>query len=367
MKKYFSLIAILALVACGKTDKKAELEKLKKQEAELQVKIGKLEKELAKEGTSTNTDVAASLVEVQEAKMQFFEHYLQVQGRVDANENVNVGPEAAGVVSSVLVKVGDRVSKGQVMARLDAKVLQQSIAELQSGLDFASTMYQKQKSLWDQKIGSEVQYLTAKNQKESLERKMATLLEQVGLYTIKSPINGTVDNVDAKVGQSAMPGMPLIRVVNLSNLKVKAEVAESYASKVHTGSKVKVIFPDLQDSLISKLSYSAKVIDPLNRTFKVECALSSAGAYRPNMVAELKISDYTSAKPVFVVPINTIQKAEDASQYVYVANNNKAQKKVVIVGKIFEGQAEIISGLNEGDKIITKGFNDLNEGESIKY
>ncbi len=324
-----------------------------------------------KKGDAGKADSAAAandkikLVETVKMAPQVFNNCVEVQGRLDADENVSVNAEMAGTVSRIYVKLGDEVSQGQVLAELDGKVLQQGMAELQSGLDLATTAYEKQKNLWDQKIGTEMQYLQAKTQKESLEKKMATLNQQLEMTKMKSPIKGTVDAIDIKLGQATAPGMPAIRVVNMCSLKVKGEVAESYAAKIHKGNEVEILFPDLHDSVKAKISYAARVISPLNRTFTVTVDVDCIKDFHPNMIAIMKIVDYTNPKAL-VVPVSTIQKAEEGD-FVFICENKKAKKARVKVGKMYKGNAEIIDGLKEGDLLITKGFQELNQGQEIKY
>lgn len=304
-------------------------------------------------------------VEVLSLQTQVFNNYVEVQGKVDADENVSVNAEMPGTVSKIFVQLGDQVSIGQILAELDSKVILQGIAEIQSALDLATTLFEKQKNLWDQKIGTEVQFLGAKSQKESLEKRMASLQEQLKMSRIISPINGIVDAIDIKIGQATMPGLPAMRVVNMNSLKVKGEVAESYLAKVKSGNDVIVIFPDMMDTVRTKITYAAKVISPLNRTFTATVNLDGKKEYHPNMIAILKIVDYSNPK-AYVVPVSTIQKAQEGD-YVFIAENKKAKKVKVKVGRTYNGNAEILEGLNETDKLITRGFQELNEGEVIKY
>ena len=368
MKNSLALItAISFLVACssdGIDAKKADLEKLKQQESELKEKIAALETEIGNTGEVVS-DQKVKTVALSSVELKTFSSFIEIQGKVDAEENISAGPEMPGTVGKINVKVGDQVSKGQVLAELDSRALQQGLAELKSGLDFARDLFNKQKNLWDQKIGTEVQYLQAKNQKESLEKKLATLEEQIRMSKIISPINGVVDAVDIKLGQATAPGAPGIRVVNLNNLKVKAEVAESYANRVKKGNQVFVIFPDLKDTLDTKINYVARVISPMTRTFSVEVGLEEKEIYHPNMIAVLKITDYTNTKAI-VVPVNLIQKTEKGD-FVFVEAGKKAKKVAITIGKIYNGQAEITSGLNPGDKLITSGFQELYDGEILNF
>jgi len=304
-------------------------------------------------------------VELISLTTQVFNNFIDIQGKVDADENVIANAEMPGTVSKVHVRLGDAVNTGQVLAELDSKVIQQGIAELQNALELASTMFDKQKNLWDQKIGTEMQYLSAKNQKESLEKKMATLQEQLKMSKIISPINGIVDAIDIKLGQATMPGIPAIRVVNMNSLKVKGEVAESYLAKVKAGNEVVIIFPDMMDTVKAKISYAAKVISPLNRTFTITVNLDGKKEYHPNQIAIIKIIDYSNPK-AFVIPVSTIQKTEEGD-FVFICDGTKAKKVKVKVGKMYNGKAEILEGLKEGDKFISKGFQELNEGEAVKF
>ena len=323
----------------------------------------------AKKSDSAATDSTKNdkikTVEIIRMTPQLFNSYIDIQGKVDADENISVNAEMGGTVSKINVHLGDEVSTGQVLAELDSKVIQQGVSELQGALDLVTTLFEKQKNLWDQKIGTEVQFLSAKNQKESLEKKMSTLQQQLEMSKIKTPISGIVDAIDIKLGQATMPGLPAIRVVNMNSLKVKGEIAESYLAKVKTGNDVEIIFPDMLDSVKSKISYVAKVISPLNRTFTVTMNLEGSKEYHPNMIAIVKIIDYSNPK-AFVVPVNAIQKAEEGD-FIFIANGKTVKKVRIKAGRIYNGKAEVIDGLKEGDLFIAKGFQDLNEGEEIKF
>jgi membrane fusion protein, multidrug efflux system len=187
------------------------------------------------------------------------------------------------------------------------------------------------------------------------------------MIKIIAPINGTVDAVDIKLGQAVAPGMPAIRVINFNNLKVKADVAESYASKIKKGSEVVVHFPDTNDSLITKVNFVSRAINNASRTFTVEVLLDDKKEYHPNMVARLNINDYQSAKPAITVPVRTIQKDESNMPFVFVAENGIAKKRIVTIGKEYKGQAEILNGVKEGDVLVTLGYDLLNDGDKITY
>lgn len=357
-----ALTSIL-LSACG-GKKEESLTDLKTKQAELKTQLADISTKISKlEGDSGKKFV---LVEAAPIVPTMFKTYINVQGRVDAEENVSIATEMPGTITKINVKVGDEVSKGQVLAETDARVLYQSISDLQTSSDLVNQLYDKQKALWDQKIGTEVQYLQAKNQKESLEKKMATLQEQVRMTKIISPINGTIDAIDIKLGQATAPGAPAIRVVNFNNLKLKADIAESYASKVHKGDEVLIKFPDSNDSLVAKVNYVSRAINAMSRTFNVEILLDNKKEYHPNQIAILNINDYVSLKPTVSIPLNYVQKDLKGNHFVLIAENNKATKQAVKLGKAYNGKVEIIEGLTEADALITAGYDGLNEGDAVK-
>jgi membrane fusion protein (multidrug efflux system) len=369
-KRYFVVpFMILVLAACGGNSTKdaaTRLGQLKKQKATLEEEIAKLEKEVSKNDTTVKEKVKT--VALTPVENTLFEHFIDVQGSVDARENVNVTSKVPGVITAIYVKEGQMVKEGQALAQVDDQVLRSGIAELKTQLELATVLYEKQKNLWAQKIGSEVQYLSAKNNKESLERKMATLQDQVGQTRIISPISGSVDAVIAKIGDAAQPGAPAFRVVNSNNLKVVANVAESYAGKIKTGDEVVVAFPDINKEIRTRVTFASRVIDPVSRTIKVEVALKPDAALRPNMIARIRIIDYT-AKNAVVIPVNVIQYSM-GKPFVVVAKevNGKqtAQRRTLELGHTYNDMAEVTSGLQAGDKIVSMGYQGLDDNDLIK-
>ncbi|GAA4303038.1 efflux RND transporter periplasmic adaptor subunit [Compostibacter hankyongensis] len=351
----------LLLAACQSKpgNKQEQLKQLKTQRDALNKQIAALEATVGDSQT-----VKAIPVSVMALHPSEFRNYIQVQGRVDAEENAGVTPEAPGVITGIFVKAGQHVGKGQVLAQIDDKVVRQQIAQAQSQLDYAKNLYGRQKNLWDQNIGTEVQMLTAKNNYESAQKQVAVLQSQLSTYKIKSPVSGTVDNVTAKIGDAAQPGMVVMRVVNTSDLKVKGEIGESYISKVKNGGPVDIIFPDTQDTLHTRISYAGRVIDQSSRAFNIEIRLPNSNKYHPNMLAVIKVISYTS-KDALTIPISVIQHAADGD-YVYVADQNKAKRVKITVGQRYNGQAEITSGLKEGDQVITAGFESVGEGNPLE-
>jgi RND family efflux transporter MFP subunit len=360
MKKLIYIPALLLLAACSNKpkDKATELADLKKQQADINSKITALQGSLVTQDSSKSTDI--SILKVAESK---FTHYVDIQGKIDAKDNVIAYPQSPGVITNIYVKPGQHVSKGQVLVQLDNSVLKENIAQAESQATLASTLFQRQKNLWDQKIGTEVQFLQAQTQMQSAQKQVSSLRQQADLYRITSPINGTIDQMDLKLGQVAQPGTTGIRIVNADVLKVKADVPESYASRVNQGDNVKIVVPDGNDSLSAKLTFAAKAIDPTSRSFAIEIALPARKTLRPNMTAIIKIADYNNSKAI-VIPLNSVQKSEQGD-YVYVNANGIAKRKNVTVGASYGSQAEIKSGLTSGDQVITAGASDLNDGDKV--
>lgn len=369
MKKILIILSILtAFASCNtKVDKKTELDKLIKEHDKLTEQIKKIEGELALENGNNKKIINVAVTEIQP---KVFKHYIEVQGKVDGDENVAVSARTPGVVLSINVDEGERVTKGQLLAILDAQVLYASLADMENQLVFVTDIYNRQKNLWDQNIGSEIQYLTAKNNKESLESKIKTLKDQIAMSRITSPINGTVEDIPIKIGQMVQPGVPAFRVVNFNKVKVVADVAEAYSSKIKTNDSVLVYFPDFNEEIATRLTFTSKFINAMNRTFSIEAQLKSMKHdVRANMIAVLKINDY-STNNAFAVPANVVQKTLDEF-FVFVAkeeNGKKvAKKQKVTLGLNYNGLTEILTGLNAGDKIITSGYQDVNNNDLINY
>jgi membrane fusion protein, multidrug efflux system len=372
MKSIIKYLPILILVACGKpgsSDVKKQIADKKAQIAKIEQEISVLQKKLNKTADSTKFDPDKKLVGVEPVKFQSFSHYIEVQGALDGDENVAVYPEGMGVVEEIFVTVGQHVTKGQELARLNDGAVQEQLKGLQGSLDLATTVYEKTKSLWDQKIGSEVQYLQAKNAKESLEANVAALKRQLQMMHITSPINGTVEDAPIKIGQTASPQFPAFRVINFSKLKVVSDVAEAYAAKIKIGDKILVNLPDIKQDYIAEVTFASNYINQVNRTFRVEAHLKESNVnMKANMVAILKINDYKNDQAI-VLPVNYVQKDQKGT-FVFVSkkdgNGLKATKRFVTTGQIYNGMAEIASGLNSGDEVITLGYLDVEEGENIK-
>jgi len=368
MKNLVYLLFIPFLAACGggAKDPAAQLSALKEKRAQLDIEIAALEAQVGKVAGAAKVKSVA----ISEVKTELFQHFIDLQGKVEAEESVTVTAKMPGSLQRILVSNGDQVRKGQLLAEIDDAILHKTMAELEGQLRVAEDIYNRQKGLWDQKIGTEVQFIQAKNGKESLERSMATLREQMSMAKIYAPTAGVVDMVMLKQGQAIAPGMPLCNIVNLSKLKIKGEVTEAFSAKVKKGDRVQVYFPDLDKELSTTVTYVSKTINPATRTFMVECALPTGPDYRANQIAVVKIVDYQNANAV-VLPVNLIQTADDG-EFVLVAEKTGDQqatvKKVTIQqGANYNGRVEILNGLKKGDFIISKGYQDVNNGEAIVF
>lgn len=360
-----SALTSIVLIGCGEEDKATKLAALKKQHTELAKQITDLEKELANSGVVA--EVKTKEVAAQELKTRTFDHYVKTQGLVEAEDNILVSAKGMGVITQVFVREGETVTKGQTLAQIDNSLIARNVEGMKAQLELAVSVYERQKNLWDKKIGTEVQFLQAKTNKESLEKQLAAAQEQLDQARIKSPINGVVDQINVKVGENISPGMPAARVINNSELKVIANVSEAYITRVKKGDKVMISIPDLKKEVQAKVSFTGRNIDPLSRTFVMEAELPSSAELRPNMTALIKIV-YASYPSVIAVPVNSVQDIK-GEKIVFVAeasgNQTVARRKVVTVDGVFDGLAQV-QGVNAGDRVITAGFQGLTEGQYLK-
>ena len=384
ISKLFFLSILALVVACGGNDnsiegKKASLEQLKKQALDLNAQIATLEKELTKSGAGATAQ--AVMVNIAPVTAQDFNHFIEIQGKIESESVSFVTPRAGGgQVKAIFVKRGDRVVKGQVLLQLDNSMIKQSVAAATQNIEtvkaqaaLAKSVYEKQKNLWEQNIGSEIQLLTTKTNAEALASQLKAALEQLGMakdqlaYTsVRSDVDGVAEEVNIKVGEIFM-GAGQLKVVNTDHLKLTSQVPENYAGKVKAGTDITLFFPDLNKSIDTKLSVVGNVIDPLSRSFFVEAKLPVDKNFRPNQLAQVKIKDYTK-KNAISIPINIVQN-DDKGKFVYVAatENGKliARKRVVTIGEFYANAIEILSGLSAGEQVVTEGYQNLYDGQSL--
>lgn len=371
---YLPLLVMVSFMAACDTDKpNGELESLMARRDSIRIMKDSLETELLlldKRIAELDTSADQKLVTTYMASRDEFRHYFEVYGNVETDRAASLYPENPGLVQQIAVREGQKVRKGDVLMRLDSELVSRNIEEQQTQLELATTLYEKQKRLWDQKIGSEVQYLEAKNRKESLENAIKTLREQGNKSAIRAPFDGVVDKIFLKVGEMGSGQMPALRIVNNENLYITADVSERYAGKVRAGDSVWVIV-NRTDTLMSAISRIGSYINPNNRTFEVRVDLDFESDFlMPNSLAVLKINDYREADAV-AIPSSLIMQDGDGQDYVFVVqqdeNNHKvARKKPIEAGMRYLGQTLIRKGIDDQDIIIDKGSRGVRDGDRVE-
>ena len=369
MKTAAKILTVLLVVSCGKSNDemiRKQIEGKKNKISQLQEQVTGLEKQL----TDTLEDRNTIAVDVKEITAEEFRHYIMVFGNVEADQYAMVSPEMNGQIRTIHVREGQRVNRGELLISLNTDATQSGIDEARTGLELATITYEKVKRLWDQGIGSEMQYLQAKAQKESIESRLGMLEAQFRMSEVRAPFNGIVDKIYMKEGEMAGPMAPVLEFVNLSRLTIKADVSETYIGMVRAGERVEVSFSSLPDTRIEAvITRATKVINPTNRTFQVELNISNPGEQiRPNMISSIRINDFTS-KEAFVVP-SVVVKRDITGDYLYVAkpdgeNRLVATKKYIKRGISYEGNTMVEEGLEAGDKVVVAGYNLVSTGTSL--
>lgn len=370
MKKIAFIIPVLITLlisACGPRDKKNELARLEAQREALSARIEKLKAEID-QGTDGSSREEIAYVRAIQVQPGLFEHFIQAQGTVESDNNILIPAQSNGVVKKIHVRQGDRVSKGKLLAELDGAVLESSIDEVTHALGLLTTIYERQDRLWKKNIGSEIEYLQAKNNKENMEKKLETLKEQYELTKIYAPISGTVDDVLIKEGEMAAAGRGTIRIVQLSRLKIKVHLSENYISKISIDDPVKVQIPVIGKEMELTIDAVSQVIDPNNRTFQIEIRVPAREKdLKPNMLSVVTINDYTNSDAL-TVPQNVIQDT-GAGRFLFVAEKQNgewiARRRTVTLGENYADRVEIQDGLSAGEFVITLGFQTLADGQPV--
>ena len=374
--QYLFPIILLIAAACGGSEgdknleaKKAELDKARAELQKVKGTITELEKEIsALDPEFARQNTKAILVSTFVAEKKPFEHKVEVRGSVESRRNVFLSAQTGGEIKRINVKEGQRVTQGQTLIELDADVIRRSITELKTSLELATTVFEKQSKLWEQKIGTEVQYLQAKNNKESLENKLSTMYAQLNLAMIKAPFTGTVDQLPARVGEMASPGMPLVRVVSTDEMYLKTDVSERFIGRFKAGDKVDILFPLINKTVSTVISSVGQVINEENRTFEVDAKLPNVNfVVKPNQVVILQLLDYVN-EDALAVPTRLIQKDEDG-QFIYIVDKREsgpvARKIHVVAGISSNKETEIAEGLQGDEQIVDRGFRELTEGVEV--
>lgn len=379
MKKIILISALsLAAVACNNKENKDNIDQLinskdvkaiKDKRAALQSEILKLDEAIAK----LDNKKTEALVSVATVKDTIFNHYLEIQGSVNTKENILVQPEFSGSLIALNVKAGDHVTKGQVLGKIDDGGLSQQVANMENQYNLAKTTYERQKNLWDKKIGSEIQFLQAQTQMISAQKAVAQIKAQLAKTIIRAPFSGTIDEVFVEKGQVVAPNpQGLMRIVNLNNMYVSTTVPETYIGKIKVGTQVDVYLTSLGKTYKGKVRQVGNFINPNNRSFGIEVSVPNPeNLLRPNQVAQLKVIDYVSPNSI-VVPTNIIQEDGEGNKYIYVAidikgNTGTAKKIIVKPGHSSDNMTEIDNGLNKGEVIVTEGFNTISEGMKLNF
>jgi len=385
MKKIYPII-ILALIlsSCGTDNKKsvkdviatnnleeirAKKEQLISKEIEIFEQLNLLERKIDELDTTKRVPLISTFI----AKEEVFNHYLELQGNVSTKDLLIIYPEYAGILIKVYVKEGQRVSKGQTLAKIDDGGLSQQLAQLQIQTDLAKTTFERQERLWNQNIGSEMQFLQAKSNFEAQQQMVKQIQIQLDKTIVKAPFSGTIDDVISEQGSVVAPGQSqLMRIVNLNNMYIETNVPENYISSITKNKKVEVTFPVLGKTVYAKIRQAGHYINPANRTFKVEIAIPNKDkSIKPNLTAKLKINDYTNENAL-LIPQSIISEDANGQQYIYVIKNKKennqgvAQKAIIKTGKIQGDVIEVLSGIVHGTEIIQEGARRVEEGQTVQ-
>ncbi|WP_372766277.1 efflux RND transporter periplasmic adaptor subunit [Lutibacter sp.] len=373
MKKItFLFIAAIITISCGDDVKKSSLEELNAQKTILVSKIDSLNaalKSVEKEISKLDSDKNLQSVTILPVKNDVFKHFLEVQGVAQANKNIEISPELGGTVTAILVKEGQKVVSGQLLIQLDDSSIRNSINELNTQLTLANTTFERQERLWKQKIGSEMQYLQAKAQKEGLENNLSSLRTQARKMKITAPFSGTVDEIFPRLGELTNPQMPAVRLLNLDNVYVEADVTETYLPIIKQGTETVVHFTSINKEITSKISQVSNYINPANRSFKIRINLNNPDqSIKPNLLADIKIVDFETKG--IIIPTSLVQQDQNGNNYVFtlVAENNeqKVVKNMITVANEYNHEIYISAGLTKNDILINAGARFVKEGDIVK-
>ena len=341
-------------------EKQSELRDVQNLIVQLEDEINELDPPKEKEPIS---------VEVMKVEPQTFKRYIDVQANVQPKGVINISSEMGGRITGLYAKEGDYVRKGKLLAVTDVKTLENQIIELETSLNLATTVFERQERLWNQNVGSEIQYLEAKNNKERIEKSLETLKSQIAKKNLYSPINGVVDIKFLDQGEMASPGMPILQLLSTENVKIKADLQESLLGKVNKGDRVDIYFPALNDTITETVSLIGRTIDRNNRTFTIEMNSSSRkGLLKPNLLAQVKINDYTKENAI-AIPSYTIKEEVSGQKYVFVAQEidgkKVAKKSYIELGEGAEGLVVIESGIEPGDELVIAGGESLTNNDPV--
>ena len=384
MKKLLFLAISLGLVSCGGENQsvtgvieKGNLEAIRAKKNELVTQQKELESQLAQLDSAIlkfGTEEKLPLVNTIEVNPQVVNHYLELQGDVSTKQNVLIYPEMAGTLQKVYVKEGQRVNKGQLLATIDDGGMGSQLSQLKTQAELAKTTFERRKRLWDQQIGSEIEYLSAKAEFEARQDAVKQAESQLGKSSIRAPFSGIIDDVIKDQGTVVAPGpgSEVFRIVNLSDMFIEVDVPETYLGAISKGKEALVYFPVLGDSIQTQIRETGNFINPANRSFSVEIPVPNKdGQIKPNLTAKVNLNDYTSENAI-LIPSSIISENAEGDQYVFVAGNLDSENEAVVkrtiitIGKTQRGQAEVLSGLEAGDQVIKEGARSVKDGQKVK-
>ncbi|WP_435135165.1 efflux RND transporter periplasmic adaptor subunit [Formosa sp. A9] len=384
MKHIYTIAALsFLLIACGGKEKSLDdilnegnLEQIRERRTQIeteQITISEQLKRIDEKIAELDDTKKLPLVTTVVANKERFVHFLELQGSVQTKENIVIYPEVSGILTKIYVKEGQNVSKGQILAKIDDGGLEQQVSQMEIQLALAKTTFERQKRLWEENIGSEIQFLQAKSNYEAQEQSVNQLKTQLSKTNIVAPFNGVIDDIITDEGSVVMPGQSqLIRIVNLKNMYIETEVPESYIKDVDEGKKVIVEFPVLGTTVETKVRQASNFINPANRTFKVEVPVPNQKEHiKPNLTARLKINDYTNEKAI-LIPLSIISENANGEQYIYVIaeknsdNEAVAKRTIIETGKTQGDVIEVLNGINDGAEIIKEGARSVRDGQTIK-
>lgn len=376
MKKITILLALILLIStsCESENKapKSNLEKLQANQLKIQSRVDSLQNELKDiEKAIKKLDTIKKLQKVTffTTKDTLFKHYITLQGMVASDKNVILRPEMGGTIKRILIKEGQQVAKGQTLVQLDAALLQDKVVELQTQLSLAKTTFERQERLWKQKIGSEMQYLGAKTQKEALENSLKSLYTQISKMKIKAPFSGVIDAIIPKVGELIGPQSSVIRLIDLNQVYLGAEVPETYLSVIKKGTEVAVYFPSINQKIQARVNRIGNYINPNNRSFSIRIAISNKKhLIKPNLLADLKINDFKATG--VVLPSNLIQMNQKAEKFVYTISKDSLKttvvKRILEVGHEYNNQVIIVKGVEAQEQIVLDGSKFVKNGDEVE-
>lgn len=319
-------------------------------------------------------DEKLPLVTTITTKAQKFVHFLELQGNVQTKQNVLIYPEMAGTLQRVYVKKGQKVAKGQLLATIDDGGMGSQLAQLKTQADLAKTTFERQKRLWEQNIGSEIQYLQAKSQYEATESAVRQAESQLGKSTIRAPFSGIIDDVIKDQGTvvSPGPGSEVFRIVNLSDMYIEVDVPETYLGGIEKGKEAIVYFPVLGDTVRTKIRQTGNFINPNNRAFTVEIPVpNKKGNIKPNLTAKVRLNDYSNDEAI-TIPQSIISENAEGDQYVYIAKKSDQEdqatvyRQIITTGKTQGSIVEVLSGISDGDELIKEGARSVKDGQNVQ-